>query len=78
MHLGHYKALIARHAYSYDFNTDDVDEDFKRKKAEWDSMQSDLRCLHLTLLSYALQRGYSFLRWRTIVNTILFKDDDNV
>jgi hypothetical protein len=41
-------------------------------------MQNDLRTLHLTLLNYALERGYSYKRWQTIANTILFKDPDNV
>ena len=30
------------------------------------------------MLNYALARGYSYQRWRTIANTILFKDKDNV
>ncbi|KAI2499304.1 hypothetical protein MHU86_15148 [Fragilaria crotonensis] len=30
------------------------------------------------MLNYALERGYSFTRWQTIANTILFKDVDNV
>ena len=78
LHLGHYKALIARHAYSTDVSDDELDIEFKRNRAELDSKQSELRSLHLLLINYALERGYSFSRWRTIANTILFKDDDNV
>ena len=48
------------------------------KKAEWDHMQRTLRMFHLDLINYALERGYSFRRWQTIANTILFKDKDNV
>lgn len=78
MHLGHYKALIAKHAYSIEGADDDASEEFQANRAELDSKQADLRALHLALLNYALERGYSFKRWRTIANTILFKDSDNV
>jgi hypothetical protein len=47
------------------------------KKERLNSMQQDLQTLHLNLLNYALQRGYSFKRWQTIANTMLFKDSDN-
>ena len=72
LHLGHYKALIARHKYS-----DDEDEDFD-KRAEWNHMQQELLTLHVTLLNYALERGYSYSRWQSIINMILFKDEDKV
>jgi hypothetical protein len=41
-------------------------------------MQSSLLRLHVQMLNYALERGYAYRRWRTVVNTILFKDPDNV
>lgn len=74
LHLGHYKALFAHHSLSHQ-----KPEDYHRieQKEILDGMQQDLQKLHLTLLNYALQRGYSFRRWRTIANTILFKDPDN-
>ena len=78
LHLGHFKALIARHAFTSDAGDEDLTEDFKEKRAELDAMQADLRALHLAILNYALERGYSLKRWQTIANTILFKDDDNV
>lgn len=37
-------------------------------------MQQTLAWMHLSLLNYALERGYSFTRWQQIANTILFKD----
>ena len=40
--------------------------------------QTALRNLHLQLLNYALERGYSYRRWHTVANTILFKDKDSV
>ena len=78
MHLGHYKALIARHACSYDNMTADITEEMAQQKAELDSKQAALFAVHLTLMNYALERGYSFKRWHTIANTILLKDEDNV
>ncbi|KAI2490869.1 hypothetical protein MHU86_23692 [Fragilaria crotonensis] len=78
MHLGHYKALIARHSYSTDLDDDELTQEFKEKRDELNRMQLELRSLHLNLLNYALERGYSYRRWQTIANTILFKDDDNV
>ena len=72
LHLGHYKALITRHEHS---DPDTADED---QRNEWNHMQSCLLTLHVQMLNYALERGYSYTRWQTVVNTILFKDTDNV
>jgi exonuclease III len=78
LHLGHLKSLIAKHSYSTDATDDELDEDFQRQRDELDFQQRELFNLHLTLLNYALQRGYSYHRWQTVANTILFKDPDNV
>ena len=78
LHLGHYKSLIARHAYSTDASDEDLSEAFKQQRDELNRMQADLLQLHLTLVNYALERGYSYRRWQKIANTILFKDPDNV
>jgi hypothetical protein len=43
-------------------------------KEEYDNMQQTLAWVHLSLLNYALERGYSYTRWQRIANTILFKD----
>ena len=75
MHLGHYKALIARHAYS-DIESDKLEETEQRD--EWNHMQSCLLRLHVQQMNYALERGYAYRRWRKVINTILFKDPDNV
>jgi hypothetical protein len=72
LHLGHYKALIARHEYS---DIDTADEELRN---EWNHMQSCLLTLHIQMLNYALERRYSYTRWHTVVNTTLFKDPDNV
>ena len=85
MHLGHYKALFAKHKYSHvppldgrAMHQDDEHTKEHRRllvlKAEYDEMQNSLAELHLTLLNYSLERGYSYVRWQRIANTILFKD----
>ena len=71
LHLGHYKALIARHEYS-ERHPDDA------LRIQWDQMQSDLRDVHLALLNYALQRGYSYSRWQQVSNAMLFKEENNI
>ena len=53
LHLGHYKALVARHQHS------EVDQDdtgaLQAEKAELDMMQRELRKLHVRLVNYALE-----------------------
>ena len=78
MHLGHYKSLLAKHSYSSDLFDDELTPELQEQRDELNSKQQDLFDLHLTMLNYALARGYSYQRWRTIANTILFKDKDNV
>jgi len=78
MHLGHYKALIARHNYSSDAADDELTPEFKARRDELNSKQQALRRLRLNLMNYSLERGYSFKRWQKVVNTMLFKDPDNV
>ncbi|KAI2496877.1 hypothetical protein MHU86_17624 [Fragilaria crotonensis] len=64
MHLGHYKALIARHNYSSDAADDELTPEFKARRDELNSKQQALRRLRLTLMNYSLERGYSFQRWK--------------
>lgn len=81
LHLGHYKALIARHEYSNDnedHNQLDLDDATPSKKDEWDHMQRSIRQFQVNLINYALERGYSYRRWQTVANTILFKDPDSL
>ncbi|KAI2503136.1 hypothetical protein MHU86_11327 [Fragilaria crotonensis] len=73
LHLGHYKALYANHSYSHlPPGSTNIEQ-----KESLDAMQNELQQLHLNLMNYALQRGYSYKRWQTIANTMLFKDPDN-
>ncbi|KAI2499111.1 hypothetical protein MHU86_15381 [Fragilaria crotonensis] len=85
VHLGHYKALIARHEYSHiqddendDETANDQQENLKELRDELNHMQQAIRQLHLHLINYALERGYSYRRWQKVANTILFKEENNI
>ena len=78
LHLGHYKALIAKHSFSSELPDDELTPEFCTQRDELNSIQEDLFQIHLRLINYALNRGTSYTRWHTIINTILFKDPDNV
>jgi exonuclease III len=82
LHLGHWKALIARHAYSDEEDpapsANPEDPPPVSNRDEWNHMQNELFDLHLNMINYALERGYSYQRWQKIVNTMIFKDPDNV
>ena len=78
LHLGHYKALIARHSFMADVDDDDMTPDYKAQRDELNFKQNALLQLHLNMINYALRTGHSYQRWHTIANTILFKDPDNV
>ena len=76
LHLGHFKSMIARHAFSH------VDVqgpgEIRHSREELDFKQNAILEVHLAMLNYALSRGYSFQRWQTVANTILFKEPDNI
>ena len=78
MHLGHYKALVARHSFSTTAADCDLTPGFIARRDEVNRKQATIRHVRLTLINYALERGYSYKRWQTIVNSVLFKDTDNV
>jgi hypothetical protein len=66
LHLGHWKALLARHDQSHEPTSDAC--------KELDAMQSDIRRARLTLINYALWWGFSYDRWKNIVNVMILKD----
>ena len=78
LHLGHYKALTARHQYTNVEHEAEEETEEMRKQTEWNHMQSCMLDLHVRMLNYALERGYSYQRWQTVINTILLKDANNV
>ena len=75
-HLGHYKALVARHEYS-DVTDEDASEDIA-KRNELDEIQGKLLRLRLQVINYALRNGYSYNRWKTIANSHILKEPGNV
>ena len=48
------------------------------KERSWIEKLADLLEVHLKLLNYALQRGYSYTRWQQVANTIIFKEPGNI
>jgi hypothetical protein len=93
MHLGHYKSLLARHKYSNAVEVRERSSQSEASQAEmdgngtpndyalkleYDGMQQAILRVHLHLVNYALERGYSFQRWQKVANTILFKEPGNV
>jgi hypothetical protein len=78
MHLGHYKVLVARHSFSTTADDTDLTPEFIARRDELNFKQAEIRLAKLALINYALERGYSFQRWQNIVNSILFKDSDNM
>jgi hypothetical protein len=80
-HLGHYNALIAQHEYSQITDDDDTTENRVARvelRNELNMMQSEILNLHLQMINYALERGFTYSRWQTIANTMLFKDKGNI
>jgi hypothetical protein len=71
MHLGHYKALLARHEFS-----DLPDRDPRR--AELEQKRDEILQLHFQMINYALENGYSYTRWQQIANAMLFKEQGNI
>ena len=76
LHLGHHKAMIARHQYTEVSEADT--RALRIKRDELNKKQKAIFEVHLALINYALSRGYSFQRWQTVANTMLFKDPGNI
>jgi hypothetical protein len=70
--------LIARHSFSTHLPDEELTAEFVAKRKKLNAKQQELFDFHLTMINYALERGYLFTRWQTIANTILFKDLDTI
>ena len=64
MHLVHLKAYWAKHTLEVE----------STEAQELNTTPQQILDGHLTLLNYAITFGYSFNRWKNIVNTMLKKD----
>ncbi len=65
--LGHIHALIQRHSI------DKEDSEFD----ELEMQRKELIRAHVVLINYALRFGYSYQRWKTVVNIMIEKDQNN-
>ncbi|KAI2501781.1 hypothetical protein MHU86_12701 [Fragilaria crotonensis] len=68
--------MIAKHSYS-DI-PDEESEEHKKHREALDFMQSEILRVHLLLINYALECGYSYQRWRHVANSVLFKEPGNI
>lgn len=64
-HLGRYKALYAPGIYT-SLQPNEVEA--------FESKQKDIATLIRTIINYCITHGYVLLRWKQIVNTMIFKD----
>ena len=64
MHLGHLKAYWVEHTLANN----------SQEAKEFEETQQQTLDGHLTLLNYAIQFGYPYNKWKSIVNTMLEKD----
>lgn len=66
-HLGRYKALFASSIY------DSTSDNYQR----FCQQQIDIRTLILQIINYCIATGYTLQRWRQVINTMIFKEDQN-
>ena len=65
-HLGRYRSLFARHI----FNPTLAEEEHE----QFQGKQRAIAELILSIINYAIRNEYVLTRWKTIVNTMIFKD----
>ena len=41
-------------------------------------IQSDIRNIYIGMIDYCIKHQYSFKRWKTIVNMMIYKEEGNV
>ena len=70
MHLGQYKALIAKRSFSSSLPDDELPPEYCLQRDKFNSKQADLFELHLALINYALERGTTYKRWQKNANSI--------
>ena len=67
-HLGHYKALITTIDPT-------LGEDVRKTYTD---IQTDISDCYITLINYAIKHRYSYERWKTIVNMMIYKEEGNI
>ena len=68
-HLGHYKALVS--VIDKSIKEEEEREDYK-------SLQRSIRQCHIGMINYCMKHRYSLLRWKTVVNMMIYKEPGNV
>jgi hypothetical protein len=69
-HLGIYKSLFAPGPYHNKLEDDEETRNYYCLR----NSQRDIRNLILEIINYCIDTGYILERWKTIVNTMIFKD----
>jgi hypothetical protein len=72
-HLGIYKSLFAPGPHSQNNDDDEETEKYHRLR----HAQQDIAHVILEIIKYCLETGHILERWKTIVNTMIFKDTGN-
>ena len=66
-HLGHYKACVTT-----------IDRLLPPKeRARLKRLQDQISSMYVTMINYSTKHKYSFDRWKTIVNMMIYKDSGN-
>ena len=66
-HLGHYKACVAV-----------IDKKlFPKERKRLQRLQEQISNAYITMINYATKHNYSFDRWKTIVNMMIYKESGN-
>lgn len=73
-HLGRYKSLYAQGPYHYD---PDGDPESNEKYLQLSDKQKDIADAILAIINYCITSGYTLKRWKTIINTMIFKEVGN-
>ena len=67
-HLGHYKACVTTIDRSL----------FPKERTRLKRLQDQISQLYVTMINYSTKHKYSFDRWKTIVNMMIYKEPGNV
>lgn len=73
LHLGHYRALVRRHSYDHIGDRDKAADQDKKKLLN--SIQEDCLYHHVAMINYARKHQIVYDRWRTIITTMIPKDE---
>ena len=73
-HLGRYKALFAQGSFTCD---PDGDPDTNDRYKKLSDAQRDIADVIIAIINHCITTGYVLDRWKTIINTMIFKEVGN-